>query len=59
MTIERRAMRIGRPPRLMIVLIVRLRRVLRRRPGRAVARNPAKAIRRGQNTVQSAFKRRG
>lgn len=58
-TIERRAMRVGRPPRLRIVLIVRLRGALSRRAGRAVAGNPAKAIRRGQNIVHSAFKRRG
>jgi len=58
-TVERRAMRIGRPPRLRIVLIVRLRRALRRGAGRVVAGNTTKAIRRGQNIVHSAFKRRG
>jgi hypothetical protein len=59
MTIERRALRMGRPPRVSIVLVVRLRRALRRGTGRVVAGNTIKAIRRSKNIVQSVFKRRG
>lgn len=63
MTIERRALRMGRPPRLSIVLVVRLRRA-HRGAGRRVA---AKMVAgpsippagRGWNIVQSSFKRRG
>jgi hypothetical protein len=59
MTIERRALRMGRPPRVSIVLVVRLRRAARRRVGRVVAANQPEAIRRGWNIVQSVFRHRG
>lgn len=59
-SIERRSIRVGRPPRVLSVLVVRLRRRMCEdwfwaEARRQVAGNAPKAIRRPPNARQSAF----